>query len=211
MISAVLSPQSQLKRGVMNRLDYQVKNSDSHPLNGLRLQVEIAGNTYSSAPFDLAPGQTRTIPVIVGGADTLPEMVNLTQRLQHTAATGERAEVVRNQALITGTDTLSLRLESKVLTRGTRGEVRFVLENSSEVETDILLSRPGNSASNEVRLLLQDSDGNLLAAAPLQQSSGEGVLTLSDGRAVARLTPGGVLPPAGAASTSPPAPPTHSS
>ncbi len=101
MISAVLSPQSQLKRGVMNRLDYQVKNSDSHPLNGLRLQVEIAGSTYSSAPFNLTPGETRSIPVIVGGADTLPEMVNLTQRLQHTAATGERAEVVRNQALIT--------------------------------------------------------------------------------------------------------------
>ncbi len=49
--------------------------------------------------------------------------------------------------------------------------MRFVLDNSSEVETDILLSRPGHSASNEVRLLLQDSDGNLLAAAPLQQSS----------------------------------------
>ena len=190
-IEARLTAESPLRRGIMNRLSYRVENLDSTALSGIRLQVTLEGTSYTGAPFDLAQDEQKTVSVIVGGQESLPDRVNLEQRLRITADTGEQAEVIRNRVITLGDDTLLLRLETRELTRGTEGEVRFVLENSSAVETEILLSRSGNQASDEVRILLQDSDGNVLAVSPLQQSTGEGVVTLTDGRSVARIAPGG--------------------
>ncbi|WP_275100485.1 Ig-like domain-containing protein, partial [Sedimenticola hydrogenitrophicus] len=190
-VTVTLAEASQLNRGVMNRLDYQVANTGSRALSGVRLQVVLEGVPYNSASFDLAPGAQQPVAVIVGGAQALPDLTSLQQRVQVLAETGEQAEVIRNQAISIGDDTLLLQVESRSLTRGTAGEVRFVLENTSAVETEILLSRAGNQATDEARIILQDADGNVLSVTPLQQATGEGVITLIDGRAVARIAPGG--------------------
>jgi hypothetical protein len=205
-IEAELSAQSRLRRGIMNRLDYRVENTGTTALSGIRLEIGLEGAGYASEPFDLAAGAEHTVSVIVGGRQGLPDLVNLEQRVQIIAETGEKAEVIRNRPITLGEDTLLLRVETGELIRDTEGQVRFVLENTSAVETEILLAHKGNKASDEVRFILQDDDGNLLAVSAVQQSTGAGVVTLADGRSVARIVPGGrftadwtvIKPPAGA-------------
>ncbi|MCP4302979.1 MAG: hypothetical protein GY783_20530, partial [Gammaproteobacteria bacterium] len=193
LIEFDLSEQSRLRRGIMNRLSYRVENTDTLPIAGIDLQVAMEGKQYVSETFDLAPGEQKTVSVIVGGKQALPDLVNLEETLRIVASTGERAERVRHRLMTLSDDILSLRVETGELTRGTQGQVRFVLENSSEVETEILLSRSGNKASNEVRILLLDIDGNVLAVNAVQQATGDGVVTLSDGRSVARIAAGGLF------------------
>ncbi len=192
-VEASLTEESSLRRGIMNRLSYRVVNTGAEALNGIQLKISLEGQDYLSEPFGLASQAEHTASVIVGGRQDLPDLVNLARTIQVTADTGERAERIRNQAFSVGDDTLLLRVESQELVRGTQGSARFLLENSSDVETEILLSQAGNQASDEIRLLLQDPDGNVLAVSPVQQSVGDGVVTLTDGRAVARIAPGAVF------------------
>ncbi|MCG7883384.1 MAG: fibronectin type III domain-containing protein [Candidatus Thiodiazotropha taylori] len=189
LLTATLPQDALIRRGVMNRIVYDVVNPGSTPISGVRLQADIEGHNHSSARFDLAAGERRNVEMILGGFDTLPDLAAIETTLEILPESGELVEIVENGQIPVTDSTLSLRIETRELNRGTAGELRFVLENTSEVVTEILTAR-NNTASPEIRVLLEDGDGNVLSTVPFMQQLGNGVLTLTNGDTVARIQPG---------------------
>ncbi|MCU7860627.1 MAG: hypothetical protein KZQ86_12530, partial [Candidatus Thiodiazotropha sp. (ex Lucinoma kastoroae)] len=189
LLMANLPQESIVRRGIMNRITYEVVNPGAAPVSGIRLHADIEGHNHSSARFDLAAGEQRNVELILGGYDTLPDLANIQTTLEIMPESGEQVEIVENSQIPVTDSTLLLRLETKELTRGATGEVRLILENTSDVVTEIITAR-NNGASPEIRSLLEDLDGNVLSTVPFMQQLGSGVLTLGSGDTVARLQPG---------------------
>ncbi|MGD8912254.1 MAG: fibronectin type III domain-containing protein, partial [Candidatus Thiodiazotropha sp.] len=194
-LRTILSEESRLHRGVMNRIVYQVVNPTEVPVFDLSLSVEVDGQAHQSAGFELAAGEQRDVEVIIGGYHTLLDLADLQTTLIMQPETGEQVEWLENHQIPVLESSLALRLETRAFTQGATGEVRFTLENTSEVEAEILTAR-NQAASPEIRLLLQDLDGNVVTSAPFQHLLGDGVITLGNGDTVARI-------PSGEAYTSP--------
>lgn len=185
---------TQLKRGVMNRLDYQVRNDSTQALNEVRLQAQVGAHVQRSLPFSVGAGATQIVTAIVGGFADLPDMGDLVTTLEVTSPTGEQARIVRTAAVTASDDALAVNILTDAFTRGGTGRVRFSLHNTSAVEVEIVTATgAGDASSDQVRFLLQDQDGNVLGTQSLRQALGEGVLTLPNGKTVARIPAGGTF------------------
>lgn len=195
-LSASLDANATLKRGIMNRLDYTVVNNGAAPVNGIVLKVLLkvsVDKTYEhqSAPFNLLANESLVVPVIIGGFNDLPDISSLETRLEVRPDSGEIASLVRNSQILVNDSVLVLGIESRNLTRGTNGEFRFTLDNSSQVETEIVTAlTSGTLASTDIRLQILDADENVLSSEPFRQATGNNVITLSSGTTVARLPAG---------------------
>jgi len=190
-IVARLTPESQVQRGVFNRIEYAVTNASNLAIDNIRLRVDLEGRQHVSAPFALAAGETTTIPVIVGGFANLPDLSKLITTIEIVPNPGERVRIVRNREILIADSALVVDLVTEAFTRGGEGQVRFTLENTSDVETEVVLATGGGrNPSGELRVRLVDADGNVLATAPVFQDSGTGVVRLSNGDTVARIAPG---------------------
>ena len=189
-ISAVASG-APVKRGIMNRLDYQVRNDSTQALSEIRLQTQIGQHVQRSLPFSLDAGAARTVSAIVGGFDDLPDFADLVTTLEVTAPTGEQTRIVRTSGIAVSDDALALDILTEAFTRGGTGQVRFSLNNTSDVEIEIVTATSaGDAQSDQVRFLLMDQDGNVLGTQAIRQALGEGVLTLPNGKTVARIAAG---------------------
>lgn len=188
-ITATRSADSQLKRGIFNRLSYEVSNLTERAVSGVQLRLTVAGQPYRSASFDLAAGEVREVEVVVGGLAGLPGVADLQEDLQVTQSTGEQVTLSHSDSIAVGDDTLLVRLEAGELTRGTPGKIRFILENTSAVDTEVLMARSTSSASDQVQLVLSDTDQNRLSTAWVNQAAND-VIGLPDGRVVARIPAG---------------------
>jgi hypothetical protein len=173
----------------MNRLVYEVVNPTDSLLADLSLSVVLDGHDHLSAGFSLAAGERRDVEVILGGYETLPDLANLQTTLVMAPETGERVEWLETDQILVLDSSLSLRLETRAFTRGATGEVRFLLENTSEVEAEILTAR-NQGDSPEIRVLLQDADGNVVTTRPFQHLLGDGVITQGNGDTLARIPAG---------------------
>ncbi|MEX1067165.1 MAG: Ig-like domain-containing protein, partial [Aquisalimonadaceae bacterium] len=190
-ISAEPDAEAQLLRGIMNRLPYVVSNQGDHAASNIRLHAVIGQHGGVSEAFDLAPGQTLTVPVIFGGHDDLPNLARLTTTVDVRPNPGERSRSVREVDLIVGDAGLVLDLSTREFRRGAPGEVQFSLENTSEVDIEIITARnQGKANSGEIRFHMLDADDNVLATGGFRQFSGANVITLADGRTVARIPAG---------------------
>ncbi|SOD51611.1 hypothetical protein SAMN06296416_101737 [Pseudoxanthomonas wuyuanensis] len=180
-----------LKRNVMNRLGVQVSNLSAGNLAAARVVVTLGSRRFQSEEFTLAGNASKMVPVIVGGypditnpAALVVAVENVPNEGEHVRLGTEREATVVDSALVVG-------LETESFVRGASGQVRLTVENTSEVEVELLTARNnGRDASNELRLKLLDADGNLLSATPYKQVTGAGVITLANGQTVARIAPG---------------------
>ncbi len=94
--------------------------------------------------------------------------------------------------LLVGDSALLLAVETQDLIRNSTGRVRFTLQNPSAIATEIVTARGrGREPSDEVRIRLLDSDGNLLLSQPYKQIDGEEILQQRNGVSVARIVGGG--------------------
>lgn len=189
-IDANLLPGSTVRRGVFNRLTYEVINHGDRPVTGVQLLVGLADESFHSDRFDLEAGEVLQVEVVVGGKAGLPDLADLQQRIQINTQTGERTTLTRSGTIVVSDDTLLARVEIGELARGTAGQVRFMLENTSPVQTEILTAKSTTKASDQIQLYLRDTDGNVLSTAWVNQAANS-VLRLPDGRIVARIPPGG--------------------
>jgi hypothetical protein len=179
-----------LQRKVFNRVDYRVANAGTTPLANARLRVAAAGRQHVSDSFYLGAGETKIIPVIVGGDAALLSPAELAATLEVAPNEGESVRVARATEVEVVDSGLTLTAQAESLTRGAVAKVRFTLTNTSAVETQIVTARAlGQAPSDQVRVRLVDNDGNVLASAPLRQIDG-GVQTYSSGVTLARLAPG---------------------
>ncbi|RDE22352.1 hypothetical protein DV711_07010 [Motiliproteus coralliicola] len=183
-----------LYRGVMNRLQFRVDNQGDQAANGLTLTVSVDDNgtlrQHHSERFSVEAGGVTLVPVVIGGYEQLDISSQLQLSISQQPQAGENVSIGQHKEVIVGDKALFATLNLETFTRGSTGQASFTLENSSDVETEIILARnDGNSASNEVRLILEDLDGNVLSTQPVRQFSG-GVINVSNGAMVARLAPG---------------------
>jgi YD repeat-containing protein len=184
-----------IRRGEMNRLDVTVQNLGDAPIPALTLTAELPGadatQRRESPSLALGPLESRTLSLVLGGAADLPDLADLTLTLTAPTDTGGTARIIRTEAVEIGNGALAGDLLAAELTRGGTGQVRIRLTNSGSAEVQIVTALGHGAAdSDEVRVLLTDTDGNLLATAPLRQGFGEQIQIGPDGRAIAGIAPG---------------------
>jgi hypothetical protein len=100
----------------------------------------------------------------------------------------KRKEVTQEDSIRSA---LFLSVQAETLTRAGLGRVRFLLENTSAVETEIVTAlQNGTQPSPEIRFQVLDRDDNVLSVQPFQQGVGAAVISLPTGDTVARVAPG---------------------
>ncbi|MDF2076723.1 Ig-like domain-containing protein, partial [Pseudomonas mendocina] len=191
-LKAELRAEQKLERGVFNQLHYRVLNSGSVDLKRLRLRVEVSSGgqakQHLSDYFDVAAGAVADLPIVVAGYQDLPGVVPLSVEILHAPQAGESVTLQRNETITAGENTLLVQLLADEFTRGGSGSVRVRLENPSAIATELVTARSdGNQASDELRLVLEDLQGNVLSSQPVKASVGNGLITVRDGRTVARV------------------------
>lgn len=180
-----------LKRNVMNRVGVQVSNLSAAALASARVVLTTGSRSFRSEEFQLAGNATRLVPVIVGGHADLPASTRMTVSVVNEPHEGERATVGRMVDVTAVDSALVVGMETDSFVRGATGKVRLVVENTSDVEVELLTARNfGAAASSELRLKLLDTDGNLVSTTPYRQATGAGVVTVPTGETVARIAPG---------------------
>ncbi len=185
-----------LERNVMNRLWFRVANAGATAAAGVTLEVGVddeAGGvvterTHRSARFDVAAGSFTLVPVVIGGYDGLDNLGDLRFALTQAPVEGDAVTLRQREAVAAVDAALVTTLATEAFVRGGTGTVRFSLENTSDVTTEIVLGQSGGD-SPDVRLRLEDEAGNVLATSPVRQLTG-GVVNLANGFAVARVEPG---------------------
>lgn len=185
---------SVIRRGVMNRLQWQLKNEGSYTLTAAHLVFTVAGRQHISSNFTLLPGQALDVPVIVGGYSELTHPAAATLTLVSEPNEGEKVQLIRNLSMDVADGSLTLSQQTETFTRGGTGMAIFTLANTSDVETEVLTATAnGSQPSTELRFKLIDADGNVLATQSFKQALGNSVITLSNGQTVARIPAGGTF------------------
>ena len=194
-LTATLAANSQLQRGVMNELRYELNNSSEQTVSVIKLRVSVAGYDHVSEPFTLAAGENKTVPVIVGGYADLQGVETLTTVIDISPAYGEQIEIIRSTDISVVDAGLVLALSTQEFTRGATGQVQFSLENTSDVAIEIVTAAAANAASNEIRFKLSDADDNTLNVqsylhAASSANSNIIDINLPSGKKVARIPAG---------------------
>ena len=180
-----------LKRGIMNKVQIQVANLSSVPVSGLKVTVDVGGVVHRSAALTLNANETRLIPVVVGGYNTLPNPAPMTSGVEIVPAEGELVRINRTANVDVTDGNLVVGISPESFTRGGVGKIKLTIENTSETEVDLLTaSNNGNDVSSELRFKLLDRDGNVLATQSYKQALGANVITLPTGQTVARIASG---------------------
>jgi len=187
-----------VKRGVMNRLQVQVTNTSATSVDNTKVVVRLPINKEStlfkehkSEAFSLAPNATQLVDVVVGGYADLPGTAAAQVGIESSPNEGELIKIARNMTVDTADSALVVGMATGEFTRGATGKVRLTVENTSEVEVELLTALSnGTATSSELRLKILDADGNVLATQPYKQAIGANVITLPTGQTVARIQPG---------------------
>jgi len=187
-----------LKRGVMNKLQVQVANTSSSTLDGMRVVVRLPINKaatqfkdHKSEVFALAANQTRLMTVIVGGYAELPTSAQAQVGVEIAPNEGEMVKISRSQTIDVTEGALVVEMATDEFTRGATGKLKLTIQNTTDVDIELLTGTSnGANPSNELRLKIIDSDGNVLSSQPYKQVFGANVVTLTNGLTVARIPAG---------------------
>ena len=180
-----------INRGVMNRLEYLVRNMGETDVSNVTLETTVSGISHVSDVFRLNRGDSNQVSVVVGGYSDLAGVVTTTNTLVSTLDGGETALIVSSRQINVGQDTFTSEIRNTELVRGGEGSVRLVLHNTCDVDIEVVTARDfGSENSDEVSVQLEDTDGFVLAVGGLLQNTGDNVITLADGTTVARIPPG---------------------
>ena len=194
-VSATLAEDSSIKRGIMNIVNFELTNHSDINVDHLMLDVMVGdSHNQKSVEHSIAAGETKTIPVVIGGYKDLADITDLTISTiikPNNGLDNEMITIVSSDQVLVTESALLLTMETKDFTRNVTGQARFTLENTSETEIEIITATGGgNSPSNEIKFNLVDGDDNVLATKKFKQSSGHEFLRTIAGGTVARIPAG---------------------
>ncbi|HOA61932.1 MAG: immunoglobulin domain-containing protein [Verrucomicrobia bacterium] len=191
-LSAALDPDAIVKRGLMNRLTYTVRNDSTDPLNEARVLVTLGGRVHSSETFWLAGQSVVEIPVIVGGYDELPDgNAPLLTTIESRPEEGATVRWARSGSVAVGDGQLLIGVLASDLFRGAITKARFTLLNpSTEVLEVITATQQGKAPSSDIRMSLFNAESQLLSSTPFFAAMGTNLVLLPNGNIVLRLEPG---------------------
>lgn len=183
-----------LDRGVFNQLVFMVDNKGTSNATSVRLMVTLMENgvqrTHQSNYFSIAGGASLAVPVVIGGYEKLDAITQLNVKLEQKPQDNQQITISQSYQVQTGQSSLTANLITQDFTRGGTGKVSFSITNTSQVDTEVVTATNNNkSDSNEVRLILEDEQGNLLAKKSVRQTV-NGVINVASGQTVARIAPG---------------------
>ncbi|MCE9686260.1 right-handed parallel beta-helix repeat-containing protein [Shewanella sp. AS16] len=182
---------SVIEKGVMNELSFSVTNLESTDFSAAELSIDIAGREHHSAPFSLAAGESRVIPIVVGGYATLDVQQVVRATLITKPTVTDEVRVTKSFTLAVKESGYVLRLETDAFIRGGTGKVRFLLENTTALDIEVeTASASAQADSREIQFKVLDPDGNVLTLAGFRQITGENVLLTKSGATIARIAPG---------------------
>lgn len=180
-----------IKRSIFNQLQVQVVNTSSFAVANAQVVVRLGNKDHRSAAFSLGVNETRLVPVVVGGYSDLTAQSLAQVGIESVPEDGEFVKIARNANVDVIDGSLVVGISTESFTRGATGKVRITIENTSEVEVELVTARNnGNDVSDEMRFKLLDADGNILATQAYKQGIGANVITLASGTTVARIAPG---------------------
>jgi hypothetical protein len=146
---------------------------------------------HRSPAFNLGANETRLVPVIVGGYADLPGRPQVEVGVEIAPEEGEFVKVSRSQTVDVTDSGLVVGITTDEFTRAATGKVKLSIENTSEVEVELLTAvSSGTADSSELRFKILDADGNVLATQSYRQAFGANVVTLVNGQTVARIPAG---------------------
>lgn len=197
-VSAQVASGLPVLRGVMNKLQIQLANTSGTALDGVRAVVRLPIDKASTQFLDhksevitLQANETRLVPVIVGGYADLPGTALAQVGVEIAPIEGELVKIARDATFGVGDGGIVVGMATEDFTRGGTGRVRLTIENTSEVDVELLTAINGGiSASTELRFKIIDGDGNVLSTQAYQQALGANVVTLVNGLTVARIPAG---------------------
>ncbi len=193
-VTAALTADSRINRGIMNRIEYIIENHSAFPVTNIRMKAEIGGKVHTSEKFSLEAGAAITVPVIVGGYETLADIENLVSTIEITPNPGEMVKIVQTSQVDVGDSLMVLQILNEEFIRGGAGPVRFTFENTGAAEVEIVTAENGsNSDSTEITFYLEDGDENILYSKSFKQSLGDFLVTLPNQKTVARIPAGEIL------------------
>lgn len=122
-MSVSLAEDARLKRGIMNRLAFEVENRSGQAVTHAALKINIDGKNHTSETFSINAQETKTIPVVVGGYSDLPDVADLTATLEITPNGGELVKIIRTSFIEVDDGMLILQIFNEEFTRGATGKV----------------------------------------------------------------------------------------
>lgn len=178
--------QGEVRRGLMNRLDFIIENHSSFRAEHVRLKLDISGHNYESEEFSVEGGGTNEISLVVGGHKDLPQSAILSSFIEIMPHEGEKIQIVEENEIEVKEGVPALEVHNEPFVRGGQGRVWFTLENTGDEEIEVIVAE-GEEPSPEVSVTLLDPEGNVLSAAPFRQDTGDGLEALSDRTVIARI------------------------
>ena len=191
-ISATLASDAVVNRGVMNRLNFAVKNDSTNLIENAQINVLLGGINHASAVFSIPANGSQTVPVVVGGYATLAgDTAPTVTTLSITPNAGESVTIVRNGQIKLGTSQIQVDVIPGEFLVGGNGTVKFRVANTSSEEIEITTaSGQGSQPSPDVRFTILDQDGHVIATQPFKSVTGSEVVSLPNGQSVVRLPAG---------------------
>ncbi|WP_332309430.1 fibronectin type III domain-containing protein [Pseudomarimonas arenosa] len=206
-VEVALASQQVLRRGLMNGIVFDVANSGSTDLAALELRVELNGKLHVSDPFDLAGNSERQVRVVIPGYAELGNLASFRSVLRLAPNSGEQVDLIDSGSMAVGDGGVVTSLVTEEFTRGGAGRVRIEMENPGDAEIEWISANSSSQPSADARIKLIDDEGNVLAVQAFHQVSGVDVVTLPNGRTVARIAAGGRIATAWQSITVPPTAP----
>ncbi len=189
-----------IQRGIMNQLQVQVSNQSNKTLENVRAAVKLPTDKAStlakykhhySQPLTIEAGQSRLIPVVVGGYEGLPDSALAQVRVEIAPNEGELVSIAKDQEVEVTEGSLVVGMSTSDFTRGATGKLKLTIENTTETEIELLTAtQNGQTESTDLRFEIVDSDDNVLATQPYKQAIGANVVSLPSGQTVARIPAG---------------------
>jgi len=184
-------PEQTIKRNLVNSVDFSVTNLSDQPVANAQIKLIDGSQIYQSSKFSINAQQSITVPIVVGGLESFPDIWNPSLELHAEPNAGERIEIAKPITLDVLDGALNVSLETADFVRGSTGQTRFILENTGDQAIQLITSRSfGNNNSADVVFTLVDSDENVLALSPFKQILGEGVVNAASGEAIATIQAG---------------------
>ncbi|MCI5126571.1 MAG: hypothetical protein D3925_19365, partial [Candidatus Electrothrix sp. AR5] len=190
-LRADLLPESVLRRGLMNTVQYRVKNLGQTQVTDVRLTLTVGGKDHLSESFDLAGGEHVLVPVTIGGYNDLEDYAEIQSMISLSPNQGAQVQIIRTGYIDVLDGMHVLQFGNEEFFREGTGKVWFHLENSGDQEIELVTAtQDGNASSSTIRYQLIDEDGNVLVTAPFKQAGGSNLVGLSNHNVIARIPAG---------------------
>jgi len=199
------SASNKLVRGLINTLKFTITNQSGELVTGARLVFAISGSgalasgtVHYSSGFELQDGESKEISVTVPGYAQLPQSsISSCVTLEAAPTDSAKSKVSRTVQVPVAEGGLSADILASGLVKGGNATAQFRLENPGTEKIEIVTAcNNGKNDSGEVRFLLRDENGNVLANVPFKQltqndtNPGGAIINTSSGVTILRLNSG---------------------